>query len=44
MEVSYLTKHRATLRPCNPIPGHICGEKYDLKGYIHPNVHGSSLQ
>ena len=36
MEVSYLTKHRATLWPCNPTPGHICGEKYDLKGYIPP--------
>ena len=24
---------------CNPTPGHISGEKHDLKGYMHPNVH-----
>ena len=26
---------------CNPTPGHIPGEKYNLKGHTLPNVHCS---
>ena len=35
------TKNRATIQPCNPIPGHISREKHNLKGSMYHNVHCS---
>ena len=37
------TKNRATIWPCNDSPGHISGEKYDLKGYMHPPMFAAVL-
>ena len=37
------TKNRATIWPCSDPPGHISGEKHDLKGYMHPSVHCSTV-
>ena len=36
MEVPYKTKHRATIRSCNPIPGHISRENSNSKRYMNP--------
>ena len=36
MEVSLKTKIRATIQPCNPIPGHISREKHDPKDICTP--------
>ena len=38
----FLKKHSASMT-LNPTPGHISGEKYDPKRYIHPNVHHSTV-
>ena len=35
---SLKTRNRATLWPCNAIPGHIYGEKHNLKRYMNPKV------
>ena len=43
MEVPLKTKNRATVWPYNPTRGRISGEKHDLKGYMHPNVHCSTI-
>ena len=43
LEVPYIYKNRFTIWPCNPTPGHISREKHDLKGYMHPNVHCSTV-
>ena len=36
-------KNRATKLSWNPTPGHISGEKHDLKGYMHFSVHCSTV-
>ena len=38
-----IPKKRAPIRPCNPTPGHLSGEKQGLKGFMHPNVHCSTV-
>ena len=43
MEVPQKTKNRATMYPCNPTPGHISRGKHDLKTYMHPRVHCSTV-
>ena len=43
MEVPLETKNRATVGPCNPIPGHTSREKHDPKGYMHLDVHCSTM-
>ena len=41
---SFLTnKNRDTIWSRNLIPKHISGEKYDLRAYMHPNVHCSTF-
>ena len=37
------SKHRAIIRPCNSTPGHTSREKHILKGYMHLNVHCSTV-
>ena len=37
------SKNRITIRPSNPIPGCISGEKHNLKRYMHPNVHCNTV-
>ena len=43
MELPQKTKNRATIWPCNHTPGHLSREKHDPKGYMHPNVHCSTV-
>ena len=43
MKVPYKTKNRATIWSSNPTPGHISRENYNSKGYMHPNVHCSTI-
>ena len=43
MEVPWKTKNRATIWSFNPTPGHISGENSNLKRYMHPNVHCSTI-
>ena len=31
------------IRWSNPNPGHIPGENLNLKRYMHPNIHGSTI-
>jgi len=40
---SFKTKYRATTYFCNPTPGHISGKNSNLKRYMHPNVHSSTI-
>ena len=37
------TKNRATVWFSNHTPGHISGENHGWKGYMHPNVHCSTV-
>ena len=37
------TKNRVVIWSRNPTPGHISGENYNSKRYIHPNVHSSTI-
>ena len=39
------TKNRVTIWSCNPTPGHKSGkdENFNLKRYIHPNVHSCTI-
>ena len=37
----HLGSLRTTIWPCDPIAGHISGEKHLPKGYMYPNVHCS---
>ena len=39
MEPSQKTKNGTTIWHSNPTPGHISGENYNSKRYMHPNVH-----
>ena len=34
---------RVTVSSCNPTPGHISRENYNLKRYMYPNVHSSTI-
>ena len=34
---------KTTMWSCNPTPGHISGENYNSKRYMHPNVHDSAV-
>ena len=43
IEIPLKTKNRATIGPCNPIPGHISRDKYDPKRYMYPKVHWSTV-
>ena len=43
IEVPLKTKNRATTWPFNPISGHISREKHGPKGYMHPNIHHSTV-
>ena len=43
MEVPLKGKNRTTIWSSSPTPGHISREKYDLKEYMQPNVHGSTV-
>ena len=36
---SLKTKNRSTMWSSNPTPGHVSGENYNLKIYMHCNVH-----
>ena len=40
---SLKTKNRATMQLYNPTTAHISREKHDLKGYMHPSVHCSTI-
>ena len=42
-EGSLKTKNRATMWLYNPTTAHISREKHDLKGYVHPSVHCSTI-
>ena len=37
------TEYKANIWSSNPTPGRIFGEKHNSKGYMHPNVHWSSV-
>ena len=37
------TKNRATIQSCNLTPRHISEENHNLKRYMHPNVHCSTI-
>ena len=43
MVVSQKTKNRTTIWSSNPTPGHISRENHNLKRYMHPNVHWSTI-
>ena len=36
------TKNRVAIWSSNPTPGHISGQNYNSKRYIHPYVHSST--
>ena len=40
---SLKTKKQAIIWPCNSTPGQISKEKHDPKGYMHPNIHCSTV-
>ena len=40
---SLKTKNTANIQPYNPTSGLISREKYDLKVYMHPNIHCSTV-
>ena len=42
MEVPQNTKNRTAIWSSNPTPGHVSGQNYNLKRYIHPYVHCST--
>ena len=42
-EVSLKTKNTATICSYNPTPGHISRENDNLKRYMHPSVHSSTI-
>ena len=43
MQIPQKTKSRMTICFSDLTVGHISGEKYNLKRYLHPNVHGSTI-
>ena len=40
---SLKTKNKATIWSCNPIPGYIFRENVNLKSYMHPSIHCSTV-
>ena len=43
VEVTRKPKNRIIIWFSNPSPGHISGQNYKLKRYMHPYVHSSTL-
>ena len=43
LDVPYETKNRVATWSCNPTPGPISGENSNLKIYMHPSVHSSTI-
>ena len=43
MEVPQKTKTRVAIGSSNPTPGHISRQNYNLKRYMHPYVHSSTM-
>ena len=43
IEVPQKTKNRVTIWSSNPTPGHISRQNYNLKRYMHPYVHNSTI-
>ena len=43
LEVPQKTKNRITIWSSNPTPGHISGQNYNSKRYMHPYVHSSTI-
>ena len=43
MEISLQNNIRVTMWSYNPTPGHISGENYNSKRFMHPNVHSSII-
>ena len=43
VEVSLKTENRATIWLSNPTPGHIPRENHNLKKYMNPKVHYSTV-
>ena len=43
MEIPQNTKNRITICSSNPTPAHLFRENHDLKRYMYPNVHGSTI-
>ena len=43
MEVPQKTENRTTIWSNNPTLGHVSGQKYNLKRYMHPYVHSSNI-
>ena len=43
MEVSQKTKNRTTMRSSNPTPGPLSSENHNLKRYMSPSVHCSTI-
>ena len=41
-QIKCLFKNRVVIRFCNPTPGHISRQNYNLKRYMHSNVHSSA--
>ena len=43
MEVPEKAKNIIPIRSCNSSSGHISRENYNLKRYMHPSVHSSTM-
>ena len=43
MKVPLKTKNGVTILTCGPTPGHITRDNSNLKRYMHPNVHSSTI-
>ena len=43
MEIPLKTKNIATICSSNLTPGHISGGNHNLKRYMHPNVHRTTI-
>ena len=43
METPQKTKNRTTIRSSDPTTGHLSRGNHDVKRYMYPNVHGSTL-
>ena len=44
MEVHQKSKNRVAILSCNLTPGHISGQNYNSKRYVHPCVHSNTIQ
>jgi len=43
MEAPQNTRNRAPTQSCNPTPGCVLGENFNLKRYVNRNAHGSTI-